>query len=186
MKKKVLIMIAEGSEAVEIVVPADVLRIGGIDVTIASIHGKHPVTVTGGIHIVPDASLYEVDKDGYDVVMMPGGVGHVNLEKNDLVGEILRNQYKKGKIVAAICSGPKVFLAHGIGYGNKLTSYPPEKEALKEQYEYLEDAVIQDKNMITSRGPATVYAFTCKIAENLLGVEKAKEMAERNLYFDLY
>jgi hypothetical protein len=40
--------------------------------------------------------------------------------------------------------------------------------------------------MITSRGPATVYAFALKIAENLVGIEKAKAMAELNLFFDLY
>jgi len=184
--KKVLIMIANQSETVEIVAPVDTIRRSGIEVTIASIHGKEPVKTTAGIIITPDVALSEVDKDGYDAIIMPGGEGFVNLKNCELVGEILKNQYDKGKLVAGICMSPNVFLANGIGLGNKLTSYPYATEGLKASYEYLEDAVVQDKNMITSRGPGTVYAYALKIVENLIGIEKAKKMAEFNLFFDLY
>lgn len=146
MSKKVLIMIAEKSETVEIVAPVDTLRrIEGIEVTIASIYGKKPVKTTAGIVITPDVALSEVDKDAYDAILMPGGEGYVNLAKSELVGEILRNQYDKGKLVAGICMSPTVFLANGIGLGNKLTSYPLAKDALKDKYEYLEESVVQDK-----------------------------------------
>lgn len=207
MSKQVLIIIAEKSETVEIVAPVDTLRrIEGIEVTIAGVNGKEPVKTTQGIVITPDVALSEVDKDAYDAIIIPGGEGFVNLQASELVGEILRNQYNKGKLVASICMSANVFLAHGVGLGNKVTSYPYATEALKEKYEYLEDAVVQDKarerlssinlkpihsfvlfqNMITSRGPATVYAYALKIAENLVDREKVKAMAELNLFFDLY
>lgn len=146
MTKKVLIMIAENSETVEIVAPVDTLRrTEGIEVTIASIHGRDPVKTILGVLITPDLALSEVDKDAYDAIIMPGGEGYVNLVKSELVGEILRNQYEKGKLVAGICMSPNVFLAHGIGLGNKLTSYPYATEGLRAKYEYLEEPVVQDK-----------------------------------------
>ncbi|CRL06509.1 CLUMA_CG019449, isoform A [Clunio marinus] len=187
MTKKVLIMIAEKSETVEIVAPVDTLRrIEGIEVTIASVHGREPVKTTADIIITPDVALSEVDKDAYDAIIMPGGEGYVNLAQSKLVGEILKNQYEKGKLVAGICMSPNVFLANGIGLGNKLTSYPYKTEALKEKYQYVEDNVVQDKNMITSRGPGTVYAYAFKIAENLVSIDKVKASAQLNLFPNLY
>lgn len=146
MSKKVLIMIAENSETVEIIAPVDTLRrTEGIEVTIASIHGREPVKTIQGILITPDLALSEVDKDAYDAIIMPGGEGFVNLQKSELVGEILKNQYEKGKLVAGICMSPNVFLANGIGFGNKLTSYPYATEGLQAKYEYLDEPVVQDK-----------------------------------------
>lgn len=144
--KKVLIIIADKSETVEIVAPVDTLRrTEGIEVTIASVDGKEPVETSTGIVIKPDVALADVDKNGFDAILMPGGEGYVNLAKSELVGDILRHQYESGKLVAGICMSPNVFLANGIGIGNKLTSYPFATEALKEKYEYLEEAVVQDK-----------------------------------------
>lgn len=136
--------------------------------------------------ITPDAALSDVNKDAYDAILLPGGDGYRILATNELVGDILRDQYKKGKLVCCICMSAHVFLAHGIGYGKKLTSYPYKTELLKEKYEYREENVVQDGNMITSCGPATVYAYSLKIIENLVGVEKAKQCAEKNLIFNLY
>lgn len=205
MVKKVLMIIANKSEAAEIVVPVDVLRnTEGVQVTIASVHGNHPVTVSAGIVIIPDASIDDVNKHDFDAIVMPGGEGYINLEKSQIVGEILRTQYENGKLVAGICMSPNVFLAFKIGLGSRITSYPLKNEALKKNYEYLEEAVVQDKvsrkcflksslnilvflqNMITSRGPSTVYAFALKIVENLVGLEVAKERAKANLIFDLF
>lgn len=139
-----------------------------------------------GIIITPDVALSEVDKDAYDAVLLPGGEGYPNLAASALVGEILRSQYEKGKLVCSICMSAHVLLAHGIGYGKKITSYPYKIDALKEKYDYREEAVVQDGNLITSRGPATVYAYATKIVENLLGVEAAKKIAELHLFYDLY
>lgn len=154
--------------------------------TIASIHGKDPVKTTAGIIITPDVALSDVDKDAYDAILMPGGDGHVNLAKSELVGEVLRNQYNKGKLVCSICMSAHVFLAHKIAYGKKLTSYPYKVDLLKEKYDYSEDDVVQDGNLITSRGPGTVYKYSAKIVENLVGAEKAKAIAELHLVFNLY
>ena len=200
MSKKVLIIIAESSEAVEIVAPADVLRrtdevisssynLNGhwticfqIEVQIASIHGREPVVVSAGIVICPDVSLAEVKDELFDAVLLPGGEGYIHLASSNFVGNILRSHYNQGKLICTICMSAHVLLSHKIAYGKKLTSYPYLEMALKSQYDYLKHDVVQDENLITSRGPSTVYQFTFKIIENLVGVEKAKNKAEQNLF----
>lgn len=154
--------------------------------TIASINGKGPVKLSAGISINPDVELSEVANDEFDAVLLPGGEGHKALADSKLVGEILKNHYDKGKLVCTICLAAHVLLAHGIAHGKQLTSYPYMTEFLKEKYDFKEESVVQDGNLITSRGPGTVYAYATKIIENLLGAEKAKSIAELYLVFGLY
>jgi protein DJ-1 len=151
-------------------------------VTIASIHGNHPVTVSAGIVITPDVSLSDVSSQTFDAILLPGGEGYAALAASKLVGEIINSHYIRGKLICCICMSAHVLLAHKIAYGKKLTSYPYLDEALKLNYDYRDDDVVQDGNLITSRGPATVYKFTFKIIENLVGVEKAERKAKDNLF----
>lgn len=64
--------------------------------------------------------------------------------------------------------------------------YPDAIQRLSEKYQYVEDPVVQDGNLISSRGPATVYHYTFKIAENLVEIEKVRTMSRLNLFTDLY
>lgn len=156
-----------------------------MEVTIASIHGDEPVKACDGILIVPDVALKNVDKDAYDAIIFPGGLaGSPKMSQCELVGDILKHHHDKGKLIAAICLGPTVLHANGIGYGRKITSYPFGKESLLEKYDYVEEPIVQDGNIITSRGPGTVWNFALKIAENLVGIEETKKVAERNLLAD--
>jgi protein DJ-1 len=113
---------------------------------------------------------------------MPGGVtGSPNLIKCKLVGELLRKHDAKGKLIGAICMSPTVLLANDIALGKRITSYPKTKDELSKKYEYCEESVVQDGNIITSRGPGTVWRFTLKVVENLCGIEETKRVAEVNL-----
>ncbi|KAG5683585.1 hypothetical protein PVAND_012858 [Polypedilum vanderplanki] len=182
MTKKVLLIMTAGSETVEIVAPVDTLRSCGLDVTIASIEGEEAVKTAERILILPDVSLKNVDKDAYDAIVLPGGTsGSPNMCKSELVGEILRHHHSKGKLIGAICMAPTVLLKNEIGIGRKVTSYPKSKEVLAEKYEFIEAPVVQDGNIVTSRGPGTVWQFTLKIAEILVGIEETRRVAEVNL-----
>ena len=151
--------------------------------TLASIHGKDPVKTAEGILIIPDAALTDiVDRDAFDAIVVPGGiVGSPNMASDKLVGEVLRNHFSKRKLTAAICMGVAVLLAHGIGYGKNITSYPTCKERLAKEYNFIEKMVIQDGNLITGRGPGAVWYFTLKVVEYLVGSEKAKLLADINI-----
>lgn len=98
---------------------------------------------------------------------------------SQLVGDLLKNQEKNGKLIAAICASPALVLkAHEIGVGKKITCYPSFKDDLGDKFTFVNEVVVQDGKLITSQGPSTVFAFALKIAENLVGAEKAKQVSD--------
>ena len=74
--------------------------------------------------------------------------------------------------------GPTALLSHKIGYGKNVTSYPSFKEKLSADFNYKDENVVQDENLITSRGPGTTFAFALKIVEYLEGAEKAQSLID--------
>lgn len=165
----------------ETVITVDVLRRGGVDVTLAGVAGSDPVKCSRNVSIVPDASLNDaLAKGPYDVVICPGGAGGAKiLSQSDCVGKVLKEQEGRGGFVAAVCAGPTALLSHGVGKGKKVTSYPSVGDKMKDGgYPYSEDRVVQDGKIITSRGPGTCFEFALKIVEVLVGKEKADSLVE--------
>lgn len=140
------------------------------------------MTASAGIIITPDASLKDVESETFDAVLLPGGEGYTHFTSSSLVGKILLSHFTQKKLICSICMSAHVLLAHKIACGKKLTSYPHLQEELKSNYVYLEDDVVQDGNLITSRGPSTVYKFAFKIIEYLVGKEMADKKARDNLF----
>lgn len=98
---------------------------------------------------------------------------------SSLVGEVLKAQESADRLIGAICAAPLALLAHKIGIGKSITSYPSVKDKLSADFKYVDDQiVVQDGKLITSRGPGTAYQFGLKIAEVLVGTEKAKQVAK--------
>lgn len=114
------------------------------------------------------------------MVILPGGLGGTEaFIKSPLVGEILKSQESNDRWIAAICAAPLALLSHKICLGKSLTSYPSTKDKLASYYHYIDDQiVVQDGKLITSRGPGTTFKFGLKIAEALVGIEKAKEVSQ--------
>lgn len=125
----------------EAVITADVLRRGGVDVTVAGLDkaAGESVFCSRKVRIVPDCKLAEVAGKKFDAVILPGGAGGAKaLAASAAVGDVLRSQYESGGVVAAICAAPIALKAHGIAKGKKLTSYPAFKKEVVDDYEYLE------------------------------------------------
>lgn len=100
------------------------------------------------------------------------------MSESILIGTILKQQEDRGDLIAAICAAPTVLAEHGIHTGKSLTSYPSVKDKLTE-YKYVDDQnVVQDGQLITSRGPGTAFEFALKIAEVMAGADKSKEVAK--------
>lgn len=155
-----------------------------------------PVKCSRNVVIVPDVALSSIDKDSFDVIVscaiqtktpvvtfafqvLPGGLGGAKaMAASTLIGDLLKNQEKNGKLIAAICASPALVLkAHEIGVGKKITCYPSFKNDLDGKYTFVDEIVVQDGKLITSQGPATVFAFGLKIVEALVGTDKAKEVS---------
>eukprot|EP00088_Acartia_fossae_P029469 TRINITY_DN3033_c0_g1_i5.p1 TRINITY_DN3033_c0_g1~~TRINITY_DN3033_c0_g1_i5.p1 ORF type:complete len:182 (+),score=61.63 TRINITY_DN3033_c0_g1_i5:57-602(+) len=177
-----LVLLATGAEEMETVITVDVLRRGGVQVTVAGLESADPVKCSRDVMIVPDKSLDDAAGDSYDVIILPGGAGGAKaLAASDKVKSLLEAQDAAGKLIAAICAAPTALQAHGIGKGKSVTSYPAFKEALSADYNYTESMVEVDGNLITSRGPGTAVDFALKIVNKLKGEETAIKIGEAML-----
>lgn len=177
-----LVILAPGFEEMEAVTVIDVLRRCGINVTVA---GLQPDLVEGAhnIKIIPDKAIDQVHMRDFDAIVLPGGSpGFTNLRQDERVLRIIRRTSDSGKLVTAICAAPAVLSDAGVLKNRKCTIYPGmENEVAKASSEVLEDFVVVDGNVITSRGPATALLFALKIAERLVGKEIAKGVRKNTL-----
>ncbi|KAM3955417.1 DJ-1 beta [Aphomia sociella] len=180
MSKSALVILAQGAEEMETIITVDMLRRGGVTVVLAGLDGSSPVLCSRQVTVVPDKSLADAlaENPQYDAVILPGGLeGSDRLSKSDVVGTLLKEHEKAGKIVAAICAAPTAFVAHGVAQGKRVTSYPTTKDKIDGvpgDYKYVEgERVVIDGNVVTSRGPGTAYWFGLKLIELLTGKDKA-------------
>ncbi|KJH51268.1 DJ-1 family protein [Dictyocaulus viviparus] len=175
--KNALLIIADGAEEMEVVITADVLRRGGIDVTLGGLTGPGPVKCSRKTVITPDCALTDLISKTFDIVILPGGQpGSNTLAASSMVGQILKSQHDAGRYIAAICAAPIALKSHKIP-ANVVTSHPSVRKQLEEGgYKYSEDRVVVADCIVTSRGPGTAFEFALKLVELLVGVDKAEEL----------
>jgi len=173
-----LVLLADGFEEIEAVTIVDVLRRGEVAVTTASLAGKH---VKGSHEIVveSDALLSAVNVDDFDALVLPGGPAAKTLREDARAQAVIKQAAAAGKLVAAVCAAPTALEAAGLLKGKRATSYPgnPLPSAT-----FVEDRVVEEGNIVTSRGPGTTMAFALKLVERLSGAEVAKKTAEKLLF----
>lgn len=97
MTKRVALFIAEGSEPIEVMTPVDVLRRGGVEVSIVSTLLETTVTLNEDVCIIADIQEKAFDPAVYDMIIVPGGdPGYKNLEKSTILAEALKQFLQKG------------------------------------------------------------------------------------------
>lgn len=181
----VLLAVADGSEDVEMVTILDLLRRAQVDVKLVSVMQQRQVTLAHGLEVRAEALLADVVDEDFDAIVLPGGMpGAEHLSTNPTLISMLKEQNAKGEVVAAICAAPAVVLAkHGLLEGKNAVAYPGFEDGLKEGgATYVDEPVVVDANIITSKGPATAMAFALKLIEVLVGEVAAKEVAAGLLY----
>lgn len=177
---KALVLMAEGFEEIELTSIVDILRRGGVTVTIA---GLKDGLITGarGIKIQPDAPLDSI-RELYDIIILPGGSpGYVNLGNDRRVLELINKYNAAGKMVAAICAAPTVLAKAGILAGRKATVFRGMESDLKDA-RYVDMPVVEDGNIMTSQGPGTAMEFGLAILKKLTDERKAGEVKEKLMY----
>ncbi|MDX8391080.1 MAG: DJ-1/PfpI family protein [Mariprofundaceae bacterium] len=176
---RVLVPFAAGVEEVEFIAVVDILRRADVEVCMASLDGA-PVIGRSNISIQPDAALADVVDAEWDMVVLPGGLPNAHLLRDDAnVKALVVRLREERKSIAAICAAPTVLAAYGITAGKRVTSYPAcqeEMEALQPSSVYVDEAVVEDDFLVTSRGPGTALAFALRLVAKLCGEEKAVQI----------
>jgi 4-methyl-5(b-hydroxyethyl)-thiazole monophosphate biosynthesis len=173
MKKRVLCLLADGFEEIETVTPVDLLRRAGIEVCIASLHGMS-ATGRGGIRMEADALLADLDASTFDLLLIPGGPGVELMRRDGRPASLASAFASAGKPVAAICAAPLVLLDAGLLAGRRFTAYQSVRAELGGG---LDQRVVVDGNLITSRGPGTSMDFALALVTCLLGQSTADGVA---------
>ena len=161
---KVLLLLAPGFEEIEALGTCDVLRRLKIEVTTAALQGRE-VAGAHGVRVVADAELGALDPDGFDAVVLPGGMpGAVNLLA---VKDLVRDFARKGKVTAAICAAPLVLSAAGLLKGRTFTMYPGMGKYLAPGEEPTGKLVETDGTVVTGKGPGATCFFAAAVARAL-------------------
>jgi protease I len=156
---KALIISADNFEDSELLVPYYRLKEAGIEVEVASpggekIRGKH------GYEVAVDKALAEIDPDGYEILILPGGKAPATVRKEPLALDVARRFFTQNRPVAAICHGPQILISAGLVKGRRATCYRTVAGEMKEAGALYEDSeVVVDGNLVTSRQPSDLPAF---------------------------
>ena len=170
---RVLVPLAEGCEELEAVTVIDLLRRAGVEVAVAGLT-EGPVRASRGVVLVPDTTLDALGDEPFDMIVLPGGgPGTKRLEQDERVLGRLRAHHASGRPVAAICAAPGVLAAAGLLQGRRATAYPGILEALRlPDTTLVGEPVVEDRGVITSRGPGTALDFALHLIQVLCGPER--------------
>jgi len=168
--RKIAIMATDGVEEVELTKPLEALRQAGAEVEVVApkdgeIQGFDHLTPSHKIKV--DRALSDAVAGDYDALVLPGGVANPDqLRVNDEALGFVRSFAKAGKPMGAICHAPWILINAGLAEGRTLTSWPTVRQDLKNAgANVLDQEVVVDNGLVTSRGPKDLPAFCAKLVE---------------------
>ncbi len=161
---RVLMLATDGFEESELFEPRQALLDAGAQVTLASITTDPITGETGGEKgksITPDTTLDAVAPDQFDALVLPGGVGNPDkMRMQEQAIAIVRGFMDADKLVAAICHAPWLLAEADVVAGRRLTSWPSIRTDLANAgADVVDQEVVTDRNLITSRKPDDIPAF---------------------------
>ena len=168
--KRVAIVVANGFEQIEMTDPREALEAAGAEADLVSIEDGE---VKGWEHtewgdtFPVEVSIEDADPDDYDALLLPGGVMSPDrLRRDERVLEFVRAFFAAGKPVASICHGPWTLIDAGVVAGRRVTSYPSIRTDLENAgAEWVDEEVVVDEGLVTSRKPDDLPAFDAKMIE---------------------
>jgi len=167
--KRVAILVEEGFEDSELVETTRALREAGIRVvTVGS--GSQPCYrgKRGSASVKPDIDATDAQAQQFDAVVVPGGYAPDKMRLHQPMVDMVRQACNSGRVIAAICHGPQLLISAEIVRGRRITSWPSVAVDLRNAgAHWVDEPVVRDGNIITSRKPADIPRFTKTIIEAL-------------------
>jgi protease I len=168
MGRKVAVLATDGVEEVELVEPMNALRDAGAEVHLIAldrgeIQGLNHMDKGGRFPV--DLTVAEADPADYVALVVPGGVANPDtLRTNEQAVAFVRAFVEADKPVAAICHGPWLLVEAGVLKGRTVTSWPSLQTDIRNAGgEWVDQAVVVDQRLITSRNPGDLPAFCDKL-----------------------
>jgi protease I len=169
--RRIAILATDGVERVELEQPREAVTNAGADVEIISIKEGE---IRAKDHDLDDAGTFPVDRlvrdvspDDYDALIMPGGtINPDKLRMDDDAVDFVRRFAESGKPIGTICHGPWTLINAGVAKGRRLTSWPSVRTDLRNAgAEVVDEEVVVDDGIVSSRWPDDLPAFCSKIIE---------------------
>lgn len=164
---RVAILVTDGYEPSELAEPMRALRDAGAQTTIISDHDGQITGKTDADTATVDLTLDVARADDYDALLLPGGVKNPDvMRQNERGVAFVRAFADAGRPIAAICHAPWMLIEADIVRGRRVTSYPSLKTDLRNaSAEWVDEEVVVDHGLVTSRTPADLPAFNAKMLE---------------------
>lgn len=180
---RVAILATDGFEQSELEKPLEALRKAGAEATIVS---PHEGSIQGMNHMDKEDSvevnetLDEAAADEFDALMLPGGLANPDeLRSTPAAVDFVKQFHEAGKPIAAICHGPWILIEAGIVKGRRLTSWPAiQTDVRNAGGNWVDEEVVVDQSLVTSRKPADLDAFNEKMIEVFAQAESRRALPE--------
>jgi len=172
MERKIAILATHGFEESELRSPMEYIEQQGWVAEIVSPEAgniKSWADKNWGMEYNVDVVLKDANPNNYDALVLPGGVMNpdkLRMDENAL--RFVKAFFEEGKPVAAICHGPQTLISADVVRGRKMTSFPSIKDDLiNAGAEWVDEEVVADHGLVTSRTPADLKAFNEKMSEEI-------------------
>ena len=183
---RILIVATDGFEEWELFGPREILQKRGAEVVLAS-PKLDPIQATvhddPGKTIRPDLTVNQANADDFDALILPGGVRNPDqLRLHGNVIDLIRRFAEQGKPIGAICHGPWLLVEADLVRGHTVTSWPSIRTDLRNAGgKVVDERAVTDGNLVTSRNPDDVEAFTdalIDLIEDQPEVEEIRQPSE--------
>ena len=168
-RKRILLLVEDDFEDVEVMEPLRAMNEAGIRVILVGsgsktkYKGKH-----GSATVDIDINASEIRVEDFDAMIIPGGYAPDKMRMHPEMIDLVRKANDAGKIIAAVCHGPQLLISADIVRGRRLTSWPSIAIDLKNAgANWVDEPVVRDGNLITSRKPADLPKFDMAIVTAL-------------------
>lgn len=166
--KKIAILAEDLYQDLELWYPYLRFKEEGAEVFVVAPDKSKTYSSKHGYPVKPDKSVSQVNTENLDCIVIPGGYAPDLMRRHPEMVKLVKGAYDNGKVVAGICHAGWMLISAGIVKGKRLTSFFAIKDDLVSAgANYMDQEVVVDGKLVTSRKPDDLPAFCRKIIELL-------------------